>query len=229
MRRAVLGLLLLAIAASVLPVALLRVVPPVTSAFILQRAFGRGAGGPCDGIDYDWVGWGAISPHAKLAVLAAEDQRFADHRGFDLHEIRAAFAEWRAGARPRGASTISQQVARNLFLWPEPGFARKALEAWLTLWIEALWPKQRILEVYLNVAQMGPCTFGVEAAAQRFFGVPAARLGPREAALLAAVLPDPAGRRADAPSPAVQARAARIGRQARALGSGALDALDPAR
>lgn len=225
-RRWLLALGLAAIAASALPVALLRIVPPVTSAFMVQRALGRGAGGPCDGIDYDWVGWAAVSPHAKLAVLAAEDQRFASHAGFDLREIRAALAEWRAGTRRRGASTITQQVARNLFLWPEPGLARKALEAWLTLWIEALWPKQRILEVYLNVAQLGPCSFGVEAAAQRFFGIPAARLGPEQAALLAAVLPDPAGRRVEAPSPAVRARAARIGRQMRALGPGALAALD---
>jgi monofunctional biosynthetic peptidoglycan transglycosylase len=229
-RRWLLALLALGLVATALPLALLRVVPPLTSAFMVQHALGRGAGGPCDGVDYDWVGWGAISTHAKLAVLAAEDQRFAAHRGFDLREIRAAFGEWREGTRRRGASTITQQVAKNLFLWPEASFVRKGLEAWLTLWIEALWPKRRILEVYLNVAQLGPCTFGVEAAAQRFFGIPAARLGPEQAALLAAVLPDPAGRRVEAPSPAVRARAARIGRQMRALGPGTLAALDaPAR
>lgn len=234
MRRLVLASLGLALAATLLPVALLRVVPPLTSAFIVQRWLGHGAGGACrDGVAYDWVGWDAISPHAKLAVLAAEDQRFAQHRGFDLKEIREAVAERRAGARPRGASTISQQVAKNLFLWPEQSFVRKGLEAWLTLWIEALWPKRRILEVYLNVAQLGPCTFGVEAAAQQAFGIPAARLRPDQAALLAAVLPDPAGRRIEAPSPAVRARAARIERQMRQLGPGLLrrleDGADPAR
>jgi monofunctional biosynthetic peptidoglycan transglycosylase len=206
----------------VLPIAVLRVVPPLTSAFMLQRRLGVGPGPACPRIDYDWTGWDRISRHAKLAVLAAEDQRFAAHAGFDLREIRAAVQRRRAGGRMRGASTISQQVAKNLFLWPEPSLARKALEAWLTLWIEALWPKRRILEVYLNVAQMGRCTFGVEAASRRFFGVPAARLAPEQAALLAAVLPSPALRRAEAPSASVRARAARIRGQMRRLGPGAL-------
>jgi len=223
LRRLALAALALALAATVLPIALLRVVPPLTSSFMVQRWLGRGAGGACrNGIACDWVGWDAISPHAKLAVLAAEDQRFARHRGFDLKEIREAVAERRAGTRVRGASTISQQVAKNLFLWPGKSFARKALEAWLTLWIEALWPKRRILEVYLNVAQLGPCTFGVEAAAREAFGIPAARLDARQAALLAAVLPDPARRRIEAPSPAVRARAVRIERQMRQLGAGLL-------
>lgn len=225
-RRLLLAVAVGAIAASVLPIACLRVVAPLTSSFMIQRALGRGAGGPCDGIGYRWVGWDAISPHAKLAVLAAEDQRFAFHRGFDLREIREALAEWWSGAGGRGASTISQQVAKNLFLWPDGGFVRKGLEAWLTLWVETLWPKQRILEVYLNVAQMGPCTFGVEAAADRYFGIPAARLGRGQAALLAAVLPDPAGRRVEAPSWALRARAARVERQMRTLGPGALAAVE---
>jgi monofunctional biosynthetic peptidoglycan transglycosylase len=215
------------LAAPALPIAALRVVPPLGSSFMVQRALGRGAGGACPRIEYDWVGWDAISPHAKLAVLASEDQRFAAHRGFDLTEIRDAIRERRPGARGRGASTLTQQVAKNLFLWPEPSFARKVVEAWLTLWIEALWPKRRILEVYLNVAQTGPCTFGVEAAARRFFASPAARLGPEQAALLAAVLPDPARRRVEAPTAAVRARAARIARQMRRLGPGALRSFEP--
>jgi monofunctional biosynthetic peptidoglycan transglycosylase len=193
---------------------------------MIQRWLGRGEGGRCARIDYDWVGWDSISRHAKLAVLAAEDQRFASHAGFDVKEIRDAVAERRAGARARGASTITQQVAKNLFLWPAPSFVRKGLEAWLTLWIEALWPKRRILEVYLNVAQMGPCTFGVEAAARRWFGSSAARLSADQAALLAAVLPNPARRRVEAPSPAVRARAARIRREMGRLGGGAVAALD---
>lgn len=212
--------------ATVVPIAALRVVPPLTTSFMVQRWLGAGAGGACRRIDYDWVGWDAISRHAKLAVLAAEDQRFAAHAGFDLAEIRDALGERRAGGRTRGASTITQQVAKNLFLWPERSFARKALEAWLTVWIEALWPKRRILEVYLNVAQFGPCTFGVEAAARRFFGVPAARLDARQAALLAAVLPDPVRRRVEAPSPGVRARAAHVERQMRALGAGAVAAIE---
>jgi len=226
LRRALLALAALWLLATVLPVAALRVVRPLTTSFMVQRWFGHGAGGPCRSIDYDWVGWDAISAHAKLAVLASEDQRFAAHVGFDLKEIRDAVAERRSGARPRGASTITQQVAKNLFLWPEPSFVRKALEAWLTLWIEALWPKRRILEVYLNVAQMGPCTFGVEASARRFFAIPAARLGAQQAALLAAVLPDPARRRVEAPTAALRARVAHIERQMRALGPDALRSLE---
>ncbi len=205
----------------------LRVVPPLTSAFMVQRAFGVGAGRPCDGIEYDWVAWDGISDAAKLAVLAAEDQRFPTHRGFDVREIRDAFATWRAGGPARGASTISQQVAKNLFLWPGQSLVRKGFEAWFTLWIEALWPKRRILEVYLNIAQMGPCSFGVGAASQRFFGVPPAGLGAHEASLLAAVLPSPIRRRVDAPSPAVRARAARIRSQMGARGDAPLRALDP--
>jgi len=215
----------LVLVATLLPIAVLRVVPPLTSAFMVQRALGRGAGGRCAAVDYDWVPWDRISPQAKLAVLAGEDQRFAEHAGFDLKEIRDAVAERRAGERPRGASTISQQVAKNLFLWPAASFLRKGLEAWLTLWIEALWPKRRILEVYLNVAQMGPCTFGVEASARRFFGIPAARLGAQQAALLAAVLPDPVDRRVETPSPAVRARARHIEEQMRRLGPEALHPL----
>jgi monofunctional biosynthetic peptidoglycan transglycosylase len=223
----VLALLALWLLATALPVAALRVVPPLTTSFMVQRWLRPGPGGPCRSIDYDWVAWEAISSHAKLAVLAGEDQRFAAHAGFDLKEIREAVSERRAGARLRGASTITQQVAKNLFLWPEPSFVRKGLEAWLTLWIEALWPKRRILEVYLNVAQMGPCTFGVEASARRFFGIPAVRLGAPQAALLAAALPDPERRRVEAPSQALRARAARIERQMRALGPDALEPLGP--
>lgn len=213
--------------ATVLPVLVLRVVPPSTSAFMLQRAFGVGGGQPCAGIEYDWVGWDGISDAVKLAVLAAEDQRFATHRGFDVREIRDAVATWRAGGPARGASTITQQVAKNLFLWPGQSLVRKGLEAWFTLWIEALWPKRRILEVYLNIAQMGPCTFGVGAASARFFGVPPARLGATEASLLAAVLPSPARRRADAPSPEVRARAARIRSQMNVRRDAPLRALGP--
>jgi monofunctional biosynthetic peptidoglycan transglycosylase len=166
------------------------------------------------------VGWREIAPAMKLAAVASEDQRFAAHGGFDFDSIRDAVEDRLDGGRLRGASTISQQVAKNLFLWPGQSFVRKSLEAWLTLWIEALWPKRRILEVYLNVAQFGPCTFGVEAAARRYFGKPAAALGAREAALLAAALPSPARSRADRPSSALRARAARVGREMRRLGRG---------
>jgi len=218
LRRALLALAALWLLATVLPVAALRVVRPLTTSFMVQRWFGHGAGGPCRSIDYDWVGWDAISAHAKLAVLASEDQRFAAHAGFDLKEIREAVAERRAGTRPRGASTSTQQVAKNLFLWPGQSWFRKGLEAGITVLIELAWPKQRILEVYLNVAEFGRGTWGIQAASRRFFHKDASRLSRAEAALLAAVLPSPKRYRADAPGPYVRKRQAWIERQMVALG-----------
>jgi monofunctional glycosyltransferase len=155
---------------------------------------------------YQWVDLEKISPNAALAVIAAEDQQFPFHTGFDLKSIREAVRENAHRKRPRGASTISQQVAKNLFLWNGGGYVRKALEAWFTVLIELLWPKERILEVYLNVAQFGRGVFGVEAASQAFWRKPAARLSRTEAATLAAVLPNPIRFRADRPSRYVQSR-----------------------
>jgi monofunctional biosynthetic peptidoglycan transglycosylase len=129
-----------------------------------------------------------------------------------------AYAGYRSGAKLRGASTITQQTAKNVFLWSGRSWVRKGLEAWFTLLLELLWPKQRILEAYLNVAEFGPGVFGVEAAAQTYFGKPAARLGPREAALLAAVLPNPLRLRVDRPSAYVLARQDWILDQMRRLG-----------
>jgi monofunctional glycosyltransferase len=139
-------------------------------------------------------------------VIAAEDQQFPFHTGFDLKSIRDAVRENAHRKRPRGASTISQQVAKNLFLWNGGGYVRKGLEAWFTVLIELLWPKERILEVYLNVAQFGRGVFGVEAASHTFWRKPAARLSRTEAATLAAVLPNPIRLRADRPSRYVQSR-----------------------
>jgi monofunctional biosynthetic peptidoglycan transglycosylase len=227
MRRLALRLAVVVLAATALPVLALRWMPPLTSSFMLRRALGLDGHAVCPEIEYDWVGWDAISPAAKLAAVAAEDQRFAQHLGFDFESIRDAVEEQRNGGRRRGASTISQQVAKNLFLWPGRSFVRKGLEAWLTVWIEALWPKRRILEVYLNVAQFGPCTFGVEAAAQGFFGRSASRLAPEQAALLAAALPNPLALRVDAPSAGLHRRALRVRAQAARLGGGAwLDTLE---
>ncbi len=157
---------------------------------------------------YEWVGWDRMAPHAPLAVIAAEDQHFAEHFGFDVEAIQKAIDEHERGRRRRvrGASTISQQVAKNVFLWPGRSYVRKGLEVYFTLLIETLWPKRRILEVYLNVAELGDGVFGVEAAALRFFGKPAARLSPGEAATLAAVLPNPHRFRANRPSAYVAGR-----------------------
>ena len=213
-----------AIAASVLPVLLLRWIPPLATPFMLGRwldgVIGRA---PAVDIDYAWVPWTRIAPVAPLAVVAAEDQRFPTHYGFDVGAIQKALNERRV--QPRGASTITQQTARNLFLWSGRSWPRKALEAYLTLLIEACWPKRRILEVYLNVAEFGDGVYGVEAASRHFFGHGASQLTRREAALLAAVLPDPKDRRPAAPSAFVAAQAQRIEAQMARLGPGYLASL----
>lgn len=173
-----------------------------------------------DGYEFrhDWRSLSAISPHAAVAVVAAEDQRFPLHRGFDFAQIDKALADRRQGRRVRGASTISQQVAKNLFLWRGQSWFRKGLEAGITALIELSWSKRRILEVYLNVAEFGPGTYGVQAASRRYFGKDASRLTRHEAALLAAVLPAPGRYRVERPSPHVQHRQDWILRQMSALG-----------
>ena len=175
-----------------LPIAALRFVPPLGSALMLQRWVEAKAAGRSFRLRYEWVPAQRIAPSLRAAVVASEDQRFFDHAGFDWTAMQRALGEWRRGERRlRGASTISQQVAKNLFLWPGRSVLRKGLEAYLTLWIEWLWPKPRILEVYLNVVELGDGVFGVEAAARRHFGRSAATLRREESALLAAMLPSP--------------------------------------
>ncbi len=171
-----------------------------------------------DGYDvqWDWVAWQDIAPAMAIAVVASEDQRFPDHRGFDLHAIRAVLEA--EGGPGRGASTISQQVAKNLWLWPERSWIRKGLEAWLTFCAESLWPKRRILEIYLNIAEFGEGVFGVEAAARHFFGKPAALLSLEEAARLAAVLPAPKRMNPASPGPYVRKRSRWIMEQVQGLG-----------
>ena len=195
----------------------LRWLDPPTSAFMLREQWRHDVT-----IRQTWVDWVQISAHAKVAVMAAEDQRFAQHHGFDLKSINEALSDRERGRRVRGASTISQQVAKNLFLWPGQSWLRKGLEAWFTVLIELLWPKQRILEVYLNVAEFGRGVFGVEAAAQAYFNRNARRLNAPQAALLAAVLPSPKRMRVNAPSPYVRSRQQWILRQMRGLGGATL-------
>lgn len=209
--------------ASLVPVLLLRFVDPPTSAFMLARHWEARADADFR-LRWRWVDWDQVSPQLPIALVAAEDQKFPHHRGFDLDAISNVLGE--GGDRPaRGASTISQQVAKNLFLWRGRSWLRKAIEAYYTLAIEVLWPKRRILEVYLNIAEFGDGVYGAEAAAQHYFGIPAARLDGSQAALLAAVLPNPKRYRVDAPSPQVLQRRAWIQRQVRQLGGPAwLDA-----
>ena len=192
------------VAASVAAVAALRFVPPPITAMMLWQ------GGPLADLDYRWVDAPAISPAVARAVIAAEDQKFLEHHGFDLQSIEGAIDDYRSGDALRGASTITQQVAKNLFLWPGRSFVRKGLEAYFALLLEALWSKQRILETYLNTAELGPGVFGVEAAARRYFGVSARSLSPPQAALLVAVLPNPHRLHAQRPSVYVRSRQAWI-------------------
>ena len=233
---------LLFVALSVAQVLCLRFIDPPLSAFMVERWLGETLSGNVGfRIASDWRDLQAISPHLPLALVAAEDQNFAIHHGFDLDAIKRARAHNRkmderaqrrgtAVKRLRGASTISQQTAKNLFLWQGAGpsrWLRKGLEVWYTALIEALWPKWRILEVYANVAEFGDGVYGAQAASRRFYGKDAARLTPAEAARLAAVLPSPRRYSAAAPGPYVSRRAASIQRQMRLLGGvGYLRSLD---
>jgi monofunctional biosynthetic peptidoglycan transglycosylase len=211
--RWLLWLLLICAVGSVMAVLLLRWVDPPTSAVILQRLASGGSPQRQQWVDID-----RISPHMALAVVAAEDQRFPDHRGFDTEQIIAAVERRLDGGRLRGASTISQQVARNVFLWQGRSFLRKGLEVWFTGLLELLWSKRRILEMYLNFAEMGDRTFGVRAASQRYFGAGPDRLDSAQAALIAAVLPNPVVYRVDKPSAYVRKRRDWILQQMRNLG-----------
>lgn len=205
---------------SVVPVLLLRWVDPWTSAFMIDARVDSWFDDDKRPLNlrHEWRDYGQISRELALSVVASEDQRFLDHHGFDFAQIQKAMDDAERGRRARGASTISQQVAKNLFLWRGRSWVRKGLEAWFTVLIETLWPKRRILEVYLNIAEFGRGVYGAEAAAQAFFGKPAARLNRAESARLAAVLPNPAQRRAEAPGNYVQRRQREIEIQMAALG-----------
>jgi monofunctional biosynthetic peptidoglycan transglycosylase len=212
--------LVAALLLSFLAVLALRWVNPWTSAFMLDARV-------ASWFDHDprpwhlqhrWRDYTQISAQLGLAVVASEDQLFPAHRGFDFKQIRKAMDDAERGRRARGASTITQQVAKNLFLWNGHSWVRKGMEAWFTVLIETLWPKRRILEVYLNVAEFGRGIYGAEAAAQAFYRKPAAKLTRDEAARLAAVLPNPLLLRADRPSRYVQTRQQQIAVQMAALG-----------
>jgi monofunctional biosynthetic peptidoglycan transglycosylase len=217
--RRLLWLVLAFVAVTWLPVVVLRFVPPVTSAYMLERRISQAwHGNHAFRIHYRWVPWQRIAPVAPLAMVAGEDQTFPFNHGFDIASIRSAIDVAEAGGRLRGASTITQQTARNLFLWSGGGFFRKGLEAYFTVLIDITWPKRRVLEVYANIAEFGDGIYGVEAASQAYFHESAAHLTTHQAALLAAVLPNPRGWHANRPSPYIQRRAAWIGQQMRQLG-----------
>jgi monofunctional biosynthetic peptidoglycan transglycosylase len=212
LRRVVLALLLLFV---VLPSALIlayRVLPvPATPLMIVRLVEGYGW-------TRDWTPLDDMSPMLPRAAIAAEDNNFCSHHGFDVVELDRAWEDYTSGRRVRGASTISMQVAKNLFLWEGRSLARKGIEAWFTVLLEALMPKRRIIEIYLNVAELGPGLYGAGAAAEASFGMPAADLTRRQAALLAATLPNPFDRSAAHPSSYVSRYAATIDRRIDALG-----------
>ena len=206
--RAVLFFGCLFVIVSILAVALYRVLPPpATPLMLLRLAQGHG-------IAKSWRPLDDISPRLVRAVMASEDARFCLHYGFDWRAIEAAWERYESGSgRVLGASTISMQTAKNLFLWPGRDWLRKGLEVWFTAWLELAWSKRRIVEVYLNIVEWDSGVYGAEAAAQRYFDKPATDLTGVEAARLAAVLPDPLDRSASRPSPGVRRRAAAILRQ----------------
>ena len=184
--RRVVGLVLACVA--LLPVgyiAVYSIVPPPITPLMVTRLFEG------EGLEKRWTPLREISPHVPQAVIAAEDNLFCDHFGFDWQALDKAIDAYQDGRRRGGASTISMQTAKNLLLWQGRTVLRKAIEAYVTLWLELLWSKRRIMEVYLNIAEWGPGIYGVGAAAETYFGKPAARLTRREASLLAAVLPNP--------------------------------------
>ena len=226
--RALAWLVALCVAASVVAVLVLRWVNPPFTAFMAEAQVAAWAGRDSTyALHHRCVDLTRISPNLPLAVVASEDQKFPVHWGFDVPAIEKAYALNQHSHKVRGASTISQQVAKNLFLWSGRSYFRKGLEAYFTVLIESCWPKRRILEIYLNIAEFGYGTYGAEAAAQRFFHKPAARLTRADAAVLAAVLPDPRRYSAAAPSRYVQQRREWILTQMQALGGpGMLNEID---
>lgn len=203
---------------SVLIVFLLRWINPVTSSIMIQRQIESIFSGEFDYIKYSWVDYDDCSPYLPIAFVAAEDQNFPNHFGFDVREIKKALKQYERGRRIRGASTITQQVAKNLFLWEGKSFIRKGVEAYFTVLIELLWDKKRILEVYMNIAEFGDMIFGVKMASIAYYKKLPAQVSASQAALLAAVLPNPLRYSVVRPSGYVRGRQNWILRQMNSLG-----------
>lgn len=210
------------VAFSFVLVLVLRFVPLPISAMMIERQVDAWFGGEHYRLRHDWVSLDEIAPVMGAAVIAAEDQGFAEHFGFDWKAIEKAMSHNERSKRVRGASTLTQQTAKNVFLWPQRSWIRKGLEAGYTVLIETIWGKRRVMEVYLNVAEMGPGVYGAEAGARHWFGVSAADLTPQQAARLAAILPSPRRYKAAPPGPYVRRRANRIQANARVVRNGGL-------
>lgn len=212
-------LMLLWIVTTGLLVLSLRWFNPPTSAFMLQRQYSSELE-PVS-IQYEWREWADITPELALSVIASEDQKFAEHNGFDVEAIKQVLADRHSGKKMRGASTISQQLAKNLFLWSGRSWVRKGLEVYFTGAIELMLSKQRILELYLNVVEFGDGVYGAEAAAQSIFSTSAFALNANQAALLAARLPAPKRYQVNPPSEYMQQRVRWIRQQVKQLGGAA--------
>ena len=208
----ILGLCLAVLSALLISVIAIRWVNPPTTSFMLQLDRENMQAEQYSLRDH-WVDYEELPEHSVWAVVASEDQLFWDHRGFDLESIQEAWEERMEGERSRGASSITQQVAKNLYLWPAESFIRKGIEAGITVLIELIWPKERIIEVYLNIAEFGPGVFGIGKASNQFFGLQASELKPDMSARLAAVLPNPKRMRVNPPSPYAEDRSRWILRQ----------------
>lgn len=203
---------------SIALVVIFRWVPPPGTALMVEQTVDAWLEGRQPQLQRHWRPWAELPDTLKVAVIAAEDQKFAEHWGFDFDAIQDALAHNQRGGSLRGASTLSQQVAKNVFLWSGRNWVRKGLEAWFTALIEVFWPKQRILEVYLNSVEWGTGVFGAEAAARHHFGIGARQLSARQASLLAATLPNPLRWSAGQPTRYIEQRARWIRQQSGQLG-----------
>lgn len=210
--------ILILLVLSVFAVLILRWINPPGTMLMVERKIEAWHTGSSLQLQRSWRDWPAISDTIKLAVIASEDQNFPKHHGFDMEAIKQALEHNSKGGTVRGASTITQQVSKNIFLWSGRSWFRKAIEFWFTIWIELLWPKERILEVYLNSAEWGEGIFGVEAASQHYFGVTAKQLTVQQACALAAVLPNPLQWSPAKPTPYIKQRMQWIQKQMTNLG-----------
>ncbi|MCB0730703.1 MAG: monofunctional biosynthetic peptidoglycan transglycosylase [Ignavibacteriae bacterium] len=224
-RNTVFFLIMFFLALTMILVIIFRFLPVPTSSFIVQKRISDIFQDNTQSVFYDWTNYENISPSIKLAVIAAEDQKFPEHFGFDFDSIEKALSQNEKRKIKRGASTITQQTAKNLFLWSDKSFIRKGLEVYFTLLLEIFWSKERILEVYLNIAEFGENIYGVKAASKKYFNVNTSKLSFRNAAQLAAVLPNPKRYKVNSPSPYVQRRTIWIQRQMNQLGQEILEKL----
>lgn len=217
LRNIALALFIILVAGPIVAVLLFRFIPPpVTPLMVIRAVEGKG-------LDHRWRPIDEVAPALPRALIAAEDARFCEHHGFDFNALQKAYANNEAGKKIRGGSTISQQTAKNIFLWPGRSYVRKGLEAWFTVLIEVGWGKKRIMEVYLNSIEFGPGIYGAESASRRYFGVGADKLTQAQASRLAAILPSPLKWRVIKPGKYVAKRTQKIGKASGAVRRDGLD------